>query len=226
MHEKIQTILAAVTLWIISVIRGMGYLGIVALMGIESACIPLPSEVIMPFSGYLVTTGHFTLWGAALAGAIGCVVGSIPAYWVGKHGGRKLVERYGRWVLVSPHDLALADRLFRKYGEIIIFAARLLPVVRTFIAFPAGVARMNQPRFYLYTFVGSLIWCYALAWLGKVFGENWKGLEPYFHRFSTVIAVLLVAGIVLYVYRHLRGIRKEKNGPCFPGEGSLPQEGK
>jgi len=212
MHATIEKIMTAVTLWIIGVISQLGYGGIVLLMGIESACIPLPSEIIMPFSGYLVHTGRFTLWGAALAGAIGCVVGSIPAYYVGKYGGRRLVEKYGRYVLVSHHDLALADRLFQKYGEIVIFAARLLPVIRTFIAFPAGVARMNLTRFYLYTFVGSYIWCYALAWLGKAFGENWQDLKPYFHRFSTVIAILLVAGFIFYVYRHVRGVINERNG--------------
>jgi len=211
MHDVVHKIMAAVGLWIVGVISRLGYGGIVLLMGIESACIPLPSEVIMPFSGYLVYTGRFTLWGAALAGALGCVLGSIPAYYVGRYGGRRLVERYGRWVLVSHHDLAVADRIFQKYGEIVIFAARLLPVIRTFIAFPAGVARMNLPRFYLYTFVGSFIWCYLLAWLGKVFGQNWQDLEPYFHRFSTVIAAILVLGFAFYVYRHLRGIRKERN---------------
>ncbi len=213
MTFSIEHILTAVSLWITSVIQRLGYSGIILLMGIESACIPLPSEVIMPFAGYLVTTGHFTLWGTALAGAIGCVVGSIPAYYLGKLGGRRAIERYGKWVLISPRDLELADRLFQKYGEIVIFAARLLPVVRTFIAFPAGVSKMNLPRFYLYTFVGSFIWCYLLAWLGKIFGENWQDLKPYFHRFSTAIAVLLIAGFVFYVYRHLRNGKHEKIPP-------------
>ncbi len=210
MHEKIEFVLTAVTLWIIGVIGHWGYLGIILLMGIESACIPLPSEIIMPFSGYLVSTGQFTLIGVAFAGALGCVLGSVPAYYVGKYGGRKLVERYGKWVLISHHDLVLADRLFEKYGEIVIFAGRLLPVIRTFIAFPAGVSRMNLKRFYLYTFVGSFIWCYALAWLGKFFGQNWEDLKPYFHRFSTAIAVLLVGGFLIYLYRHLQGIWNEK----------------
>ena len=210
MHEWTEKIMTVLSAWIIGVIGHLGYGGIILLMGIESACVPLPSEIIMPFSGYLVTTGRFSLWGAALAGAIGCVLGSIPAYYVGKYGGRRLVERYGRWVLVSHHDLALADRIFEKYGEIVIFAARLLPVIRTFIAFPAGVARMNLTRFTLYTFIGSFVWCFVLAWLGKIFGENWLALKPYFHRFSTIIAVLLVLGFVFYVYRHIRGILNER----------------
>jgi membrane protein DedA with SNARE-associated domain len=204
--SRFEKILTTISLWIISVIRRMGYWGIVLLMGIESACIPLPSEIIMPFSGYLVSTGRFTLIAAALAGALGCLLGSIPAYYVGKLGGRKLVERYGHWVLISHRDLALADKLFQKYGEIVIFVGRLLPVIRTFIAFPAGVARMNLPRFCFYTLVGSFIWCFVLTWLGKIFGENWQDLKPYFHRFSTVIALLLISGFLFYLYRHLKSL--------------------
>src|SRR2546423_3546779 len=121
-------------------------------MAIESACIPLPSEVIMPFSGYLVYTGRFNLWWVAVAGAVGCVIGSLIAYWVGMYGGRPFIEKYGRYILVSRHDLDLADRWFARYGEIIVFASRLLPVVRTFIAFPAGGARVEPARFLPFTF--------------------------------------------------------------------------
>src|SRR6266566_1588996 len=151
MIEKIISVLAG---FIIATISTLGYGGIVLLMAIESACVPLPSEIIMPFSGYLVFTGELTLWGIALAGALGCVLGSLVAYYVGYYGGRRLAEKYGKYLLISPHDLALADRWFQKRGDITIFVGRLLPVVRTFIAFPAGVARMNLWRFNLYTFVG------------------------------------------------------------------------
>lgn len=205
MIEKIITILAG---WIIAVISSLGYGGIVLLMGIESACIPLPSEIIMPFSGYLVFKGEMSLWGVALAGAVGCVVGSIPAYYLGMYGGRPLVEKYGKWVLISHHDLHIADRAFAKYGEIIIFIGRLLPAVRTFIAFPAGIARMHMGRFIAYTFVGSLIWCYALAWLGFKMGENWSGLKVYFHEFHNVLAVVAVIFVVWYVRRHLKAVRR------------------
>src|ERR1051326_2554045 len=132
---------------IVGTISTLGYPGVVLLMGIESACIPLPSEIIMPFSGYLAYTGRFELWAVAVAGAVGCVVGSLVAYWVGMYGGRPVIEKYGRYVLISHHDLDLADRWFAKRGELIVFASRLLPVIRTFIAFPAGVAKMNLPRF-------------------------------------------------------------------------------
>ena len=142
--------------FIVATISVLGYSGIVLLMAIESACIPLPSEVIMPFSGYLVSTGQMNLWAVGIAGAVGCVLGSLVAYWVGMYGGRPLIEKYGRYVLVSDHDLDMADRWFLTHGEIIVFVSRLLPAIRTFIAFPAGVARMNLKRFVLYTFAGSL----------------------------------------------------------------------
>src|SRR5947199_10114921 len=129
------------------------------IMGVKAACIPLTSQVIMLFSGYLVYTGRFTLWPVSVAGAVGCVVGSVVAYAVGMYGGRPVIEKYGRYVLISHHDLDLADRWFARYGEMIIFTSRLLPVIRTFIAFPAGVAKMNMTRFIVYTFLGSLPWC-------------------------------------------------------------------
>src|SRR6476661_3025767 len=148
---------------IVATISTLGYSGIVLLMAIESACIPLPSEIIMPFSGYLVSTGQMNLWAVAVAGAVGCVLGSLIAYWVGMYGGRPLIERYGRYILLSRHDLDLADRWFAKYGEMIVFVSRLLPAIRTFIASPAGVARMNLTKFIIYTFAGSLPWCLGLA---------------------------------------------------------------
>ena len=201
MLEKIITALAV---WIMSVISTMGYGGIVLLMAIESACIPLPSEIIMPFAGFLVFKGELILWLVALAGAVGCVVGSIPAYYLGMYGGRPLVERYGKYVLISKRDLDMADRWFDKHGEIIIFIARLLPAVRTFIAFPAGVARMNMPKFIIYTFVGSLIWCWLLAYAGMKFGEHWDKLKVYFHEFHYVIIAAGVAFVVWYVWRHFK----------------------
>jgi len=210
MLEKLIGLLAT---WIISVISTLGYGGIVLLMAIESACIPLPSEVIMPFSGYLVFKGEMTLWGVALAGAMGCVLGSIPAYYLGMYGGRPLVEKYGKWVLISHHDLALADRWFDRHGEITIFIGRLLPAVRTFIAFPAGIARMHMGKFIAYTFVGSLIWCWILAYAGMKTGEHWESLKVYFHQFHYVIAVAAVIFVVWYVRRHLKALRRTHKSP-------------
>ncbi|GAB4374097.1 MAG: DedA family protein [Deltaproteobacteria bacterium] len=200
----VARVLEALAAFIISVISALGIPGIVLLMAIESACIPLPSEVIMPFAGYLVFRGEHSLWAVALAGAIGCVLGSVPAYYLGMYGGRPLIERYGKYVLISPRDLDLADRWFARHGEATVFFARLLPVVRTFIAFPAGVARMEMTRFLAYTFAGSLPWCLGLAWVGMQLGERWPVLRDYFHKFDLLIGALLAAGIVWYVRRHFR----------------------
>ncbi len=199
-----EVILEPIGRWIISFISQLGYMGIIVTMGIESACIPLPSEIIMPFSGYLVSTGRFTLWGTAVAGAFGCVAGSVVAYWVGIWGGRPFIQKYGKYVLLSHKDLATADRFFEKYGEWAIFFSRLLPIIRTFISLPAGIARMNFFKFVIYTFIGSLPWCLMLAYVGKVMGENWASIRVYFRRADIIIGVVIVLGIVLFLYRHLR----------------------
>ena len=187
---------------IISVISHLGYPGIVLLMGLESACIPLPSEVIMPFSGYLVSTGRFRLGWVALAGAVGCNLGSLVAYYAGAWGGRPLAEKYGRLLLVSRHDLEMADRFFARHGDWAVFVSRLLPVVRTFIALPAGVARMNLLRFNIYTFLGSLPWCWALAYIGFKLGPRWPILREYFHRFDAIIGFVVVLGVAWFIYSH------------------------
>jgi membrane protein DedA with SNARE-associated domain len=202
-----EKILALLFVFITKVISTSGYLGIAVLMGIESACIPLPSEIIMPFSGYLVFTGRFNLVWAATAGAIGCNLGSVVAYWIGAYGGRPLVERFGRYVLLSHHDLDRTTRFFEKYGAITVFLGRLLPVVRTFIALPAGIAKMPQLRFHVYTFLGSWPWCFALAYAGQKLGEKWHTdprLHEAFHRFHMVIAVVLVAGAAWFLWTHLK----------------------
>jgi membrane protein DedA with SNARE-associated domain len=193
--------------FITATIAQLGYGGVALLMAIESACIPLPSEIIMPFSGYLVSTGTLSLWLVALAGAVGSVAGSLVAYGVGLWGGRPFVERYGKYLLISHHDLDLADRWFTRHGDITIFFGRILPVVRTFIAFPAGVARMKLWRFNLYTFVGSYIWCWGLAWIGYKLGQHWNTLGGWFHRFDTLIGAVLLLGAIWYVRRHLRHLR-------------------
>ena len=185
--------------WIIS---SSGYAGVMALMAIESACIPLPSELIMPFAGYLVFKGQFNLYIVATAGAIGCNLGSVLAYELGSYGGRPMVEKYGRYVLLNAHDLEITDRLFHKYGEITILISRMLPVVRTFIALPAGIARMPRLKFHIYTFAGSWPWCFLLAYAGMKLAENWRTLGVYFHKFDAVIAVVLVAGVAWFVWSH------------------------
>ncbi|QNI35431.1 DedA family protein [Edaphobacter albus] len=202
MSEKILATLAG---FIIAVISAGGYAGVALLMGIESACIPLPSEIIMPFAGYLVYTGQLKLFWVATAGAIGCNLGSIPAYWLGAIGGRPAIERFGRYVLLSRHDLDRTEHFFQRFGGITVLIARLLPVVRTFIALPAGIARMPQLRFHIYTFVGSWPWCYALAYVGMKLGDHWENdprFKEIFHRFHLAVEVVLLAGILFFVYTH------------------------
>ncbi|MGC2322885.1 MAG: DedA family protein [Terriglobales bacterium] len=199
----VSRIISSLSVFIIAVISSGGYLGIMALMAIESACIPLPSEVIMPFSGYLVYTGRFHLLWVATAGAIGCNLGSVIAYEIGFHGGRPLVERYGSYLLLSRRELDWADHFFARWGNAAVFVARLLPVVRTFIALPAGIARMPRLRFHVYTFVGSWPWCLMLAYVGMKLGERWETdprLKLWFHRFDAVIVVALLVGAAAFLW--------------------------
>ena len=206
----IAAIIEKLAVFTTGVISAMGYGGVVLLMAIESACIPLPSEIIMPFAGYLVYTGQFTLHGAALAGALGCIVGSIPAYWLGQYGGRPLIEKYGKYVLLSAKELDYADRLFARHGQWVVLAARLLPVIRTFIAFPAGVARMNMTKFVVYTFLGSYPWCYALAWVGLKLGAAWNTdprLKAAFHRFDLAIGIVILAAVAWFVWHKTKGAK-------------------
>jgi len=195
MIEKILGVLLA---FCTSVVSAMGYWGIVLLMGIESACIPLPSELIMPLAGYLVYKGQFNLELAAFAGAMGCVLGSIPAYYLGQYGGRPAIEKWGRYLLLSHRELDFADRLFARWGHWVVLAGRLLPVIRTFIAFPAGVSRMPMGKFLVYTFVGSYPWCWALAWAGMWLGEAWH-TDPRFKALYRQAEVFVVVGGVALV---------------------------
>jgi len=199
----ISRTISVLSAFIIGVISSGGYLGIVALMAIESACIPLPSEVIMPFSGYLVYVGRFHLLWVATAGAIGCNLGSVIAYEIGFYGGRPLVERYGSYILLSRGELDWADHFFARWGSAAVFIARLLPVIRTFIALPAGIARMPRLRFHVYTFAGSWPWCFVLAYVGMKLGERWETdprLKLWFHRFDAVIVVAILAGAAAFLW--------------------------
>ncbi len=207
-----EKILAAVAQFIIGVISASGYWGVLLLMAIESACIPLPSEVIMPFAGYLVHTGKLNLLLVATAGALGCNLGSAVAYWIGAWGGRPLVERFGRFVLLDRRELDRVTHYFERFGGITVFVARLLPVVRTFIALPAGIARMPQWRFHIYTFLGSWPWCFVLAYVGEKLGQSWETdprFKAAFHRFHVVVLVALVAGLAWFVWSHWRHRSRE-----------------
>jgi membrane protein DedA with SNARE-associated domain len=194
-----------------------GYGGIAIAMAIESCCIPLPSELIMPLAGAVTAStvaqslklDHtFSLLGVTLAGALGCVIGSIIAYAIGATGGRELLLKYGRYIMISRADAERADRFFAEHGDSTILISRVLPIVRTFISLPAGIARMDFPRFVLFTFVGSLPWCFVLALVGQKLGENWKDVGNWLHRFDALIVVVVLALIALFVRHHLRQSRR------------------
>lgn len=207
MFEQILAVLAG---FVIKVISAGGYLGIVLLMAMVSSGVPIPSEVIMSFSGYLVTLGRFSLIGVVIAGVIGENIGAAIGYEIGKRGGRPLLERYGRYVLVDAHHLDLAERFFARWGSVAALVGRLLPVVRAFVAIPAGLGRMNRFHFHLYTSIGSAIWCGGLAWLGMTLGRKWDSdprLKEIFHSFDLLIGALLVAGVVTVLWFKLRGKR-------------------
>ncbi len=200
----ISSFFLTVSSLIINGISFLGYPGIIFLMALESACIPVPSEIIMPFSGYLVFSGQFSLWWVVICGTVGNLLGSIIAYFVGFYGGRALIEKYGKYIFISEHDLDLAQKWFEKYGDFSIFFSRMLPVVRTFISLPAGISRMPFWKFSFYTLAGSLPWSFGLAWAGVVMGENWSNLEFYFQKFDWLIITLIVLGIAFWLYRKLK----------------------
>ena len=203
--DIITLVLVPLSRLIIWIISSLGYSGIVLAMAIESACIPLPSEVIMPFAGYLVSQGRFSLWGISVAGAAGCMLGSAVAYAVGVFGGREFILRYGRYVLISPKEVAWADRWFARYGMAATFISRLLPIIRTFISLPAGVARIPFGRFLLYAFLGSLPWSWALGYAGVLLGEHWEQVGGLLHKLDVVVAVVLIGGIAWFVWHHWPG---------------------
>lgn len=192
-----------------TLLNSIGWAGVVVIMALESANIPIPSEITMPLAGWMLTD---TIWEAAwhggLFGALGCTIGSVISYALGAYGGRPLLERYGKYIFVHEEDLERADHWFARWGDGAAFISRLLPIVRTFISFPAGVVRMRFVRFTILTFTGSFIWCAALAVGGRIFGENWEQLRAMMRPFDIPIAVIILAGIGWYIYRHVAKRRK------------------
>ena len=192
----------------------MQWPGVIALMAIESACIPLPSEIIMPLAGWMLIKGQslpaaYNLL-AGVYGALGCTIGSIIAYGVGAKGGRSFLKKYGKYILITQHDIDTADHWFQKNGNWAIFITRLLPVVRTFISLPAGIARMHIGKFLTYTFIGSFIWCTALSYGGYLLGEHWEDIRTVMRPFDPVIIATVVILIALYIYRHIKHSRTQK----------------
>jgi membrane protein DedA with SNARE-associated domain len=200
----LSEVITAVTQWILHVISTLGYSGIALLMAIESAAIPLPSEIIMPFAGFLVAQGRFGLHEVALAGAFGSAVGSAVTYALGYYGGRPLIERYGRYVFIPHSDLERADRFFARFGNLAGFIGRMLPVIRTFISIPAGIGKVRFIPFLIYSFIGSYIWSLFLAYLGFKLGERWTFIRVYLEKLDFLIVTLGIAVIVWWIRRHLR----------------------
>ena len=197
-------IIEAVSKWALSVIDQSGYFGIFVLSVLESAAVPIPSEIVVPFSGFLAAQGRFAFWVLVTLVSLANLVGGIGIYWISRLLGRTLLERFGKYILISRHELDEAERLFQKHGFKFVFIGRLLPVIRTFISIPAGIAKMNFLKFSFYTYFGSLPWNFALALVGFKAGENWDVLLPYFRKFDFVIIGI---GIVLagwYIYRHIK----------------------
>ena len=205
----LNTILSTLISWIESTIGAMGAWGIALLMAIESCNIPLPSEAVLPFAGYLVSKGVMNFHVAAIAGAVGCVLGSIPSYYLGYLGGRKFFENYGKYILVSKHDLEVADKWVDKYGDWAFFLCRMLPVIRTFISLPAGILKARKRTFFTLTFLGSLIWSYVLVYVGVRLGENIDKLKSIWHKFDIVIVLACAILGILYVYKHVKHFKQQ-----------------
>lgn len=206
----IAKLLSLIAGFAIAIITAVGYPGITLLMAMVSAGVPIPSEIVMPFAGYLVSLGTFTLPGVVIAAVVGENIGAAIGYEIGKRGGRPLIERYGRYVLIDGHHLDLAERFFDRWGNVAALVGRMLPIVRAFVAIPAGLGRMHRAHFHLYTSIGSVVWCGGLAWLGMTLGDKWDSdprLKAAFHSAELVIGILLVLAIVAFVWLKIRGLR-------------------
>lgn len=206
--EFIENILINLVNFIETVISHTGAWGVIILMAIESCNIPLPSEAILPFAGYLVSKNVMNIHTASFAGAIGCVLGSIPSYYLGFLGGRPFIEKYGKWFLISKKDLEHADKWSKKYGDWAFFICRMLPVLRTFISLPAGILKANLPKFLFFTFLGSLVWCYFLVYVGMKFGENMEIFSAIWHRFDIAIVLGCVILFAWYLIHHFKNLKE------------------
>jgi membrane protein DedA with SNARE-associated domain len=197
-----DALMTAMAIKVAALVASWGYWGIGILMAIGSCNIPFASEVTMPFGGYLVSIGRLTFWGIALAGTIGSTAGSLVSYYIGLYGGRPFLDRYGRYLGATPGRMALAEAWFARYDIFTVFFTRLLPVIRTFISLPAGVARINIFIFTLYTFFGTLIWSILLTYIGFVLGEHWEVVGSYFHRFDLVLLAAVILLLAYWVWSH------------------------
>ncbi len=206
MVGQILTILIG---FVINIISTLGYPGIFFLMALQSAAIPIPSEVIMPFSGFLVSEGRFAFVWIVTVGVLGNLIGALVTYYLGRYGGRPLIQRYGKYVLISERDLEITDRFFKRFGALAVFFGRMMPIVSTFISIPAGIAKVKISKFIIYTLAGALVWNVALGFLGFKLGENWESLRGIFQKFDWVIFALLIVGVSWWIYRHIINRKRE-----------------
>ena len=201
----LNRMITKLTALLLGLSAGAAYSVVFLLMALQSACIPIPSEVIMPFAGYRLGHSWLDLCILATVASFASNLGSMPAYWLGARGGRPMIEHYGRYILLNRHDIDLADKFFARFGSIAVLIGRMLPIVRTFIAFPAGIARMNQLRFHVYTFIGSWPWCFALAYIGMKLGAHWDSdprFKAVFHRFQFGVEIVIVIAVVYFLWTH------------------------
>lgn len=197
-------IIETVANFAIFLIENLGYWGVFIGMTLESACIPIPSEVIMPLAGFVAYRGEMSLLGITIVGAVANLIGSWIAYFVGLKGGRPFLEKYGKYVLISPKRLDMAHQWFEKYGHEAVLISRVLPVIRTFISLPAGIAEMDLKKFTLYTFAGSLPWCFVLSYVGFSLGPNWGIIREYFHYMDIIVVVAVVVLAIYLVHKYWR----------------------
>jgi membrane protein DedA with SNARE-associated domain len=212
LHGIIESLINGVT----HVIDMFGYFGVFVWMLLESACIPIPSEAIMPFAGMQIAKGRFDLHALAFVGAFANLVGSVLAYWVGSVGGRPFIAKYGKYILIRKHDVDMADRWFDKHGDATVFWTRMMPIIRTFISLPAGISKMNFPKFCVYTFIGAIPWCYLLTYAGMKLGDNWDTVSVWLHKADAVILVVLIVVFIWWIKRHLTPDAAEETEEVSP----------
>jgi len=197
----ILELFSSIITYITSFISSLGYPGIFSLMVVESAMIPIPSEIIMPFSGFLVATGKLSFFEVILAGSFGNLIGSIITYYAGLKIGRPLIIKYGKYIFFSESHLKFTEKLFERLGDKISFIGRLLPGVRTYVSFPLGIAKANLIKFMVYTLIGSLIWNALLTYAGVRLGSNWQSFHKYSPYLDIVAVIMIIAFVIWFIYK-------------------------
>lgn len=206
----LHLIISVLAIWATQVISWLGYPGLTLAMALESMIVPLPSELVMPFAGFLVAQGKFNFYLVILFSVLGSIIGSFISYYMGYYGGNRLVLKWGKYLLLDEDDLKKTEKWFSRRGELTILIGRFIPVVRHLISIPAGIGKMDLKKFAIYTAIGAGIWNTILAWVGLILGKNWDSLRKYSEKFSIIVAILLLAAFAYFVIRHIR-LKKKKN---------------